>query len=196
VIVAVFFGSRDWADAWTVEEVVEKLLVEGDGSLKGIHGGARGADLLADQVLRRRGLTPTSVPAAWHVHDREGATPVPCRCALPRPHENDTCRAAGIRRNQLIIDQHLKPAIEDPDAQVWACGFRTTGRSPGTDDMRERLRPLVQTNQVAGLMRTASGFPPEERRRLWVRPDRSKGLEPFPPPGDSSRFPTKEVGNG
>lgn len=190
MIVAVFFGSRDWADAWTVEEVVERLLLEGEGSLKVIAGGARGADNLAAQVMRRRGFIPTEVPAEWHVHDREGRTPVPCRCAMPRPHEQDVCRAAGIRRNQLMIDQHLVPAIADPDCQPYAVGFRTAGRSPGTDDMRERIRPLVTDGRVSGIFKRAEGTPPPERLKLWSFPDRSKGLEPWPPPP----WPTKAVG--
>ena len=164
MIVAVFFGSRGWADAWTVEEVVDSLLLppHGDGSLVGIHGGARGLDALADAVLRRRGFRPISVPADWAHHDRTGAGPVPCRCPL----DADRCRAAGIRRNQLIIDEHLAPYLADPDAEVWACGFRIAGRSPGTDDMRERLRPLVRAGKVRGLFRTAEGLPPAERRQL------------------------------
>jgi hypothetical protein len=180
VIVVIMFGSRDWADAWTMEEVVDRLLLEGDGSLKGVHGGARGADLLADSVLRARGLQPVKVPAAWHVHDREGRTPVPCRCARPRPGEKDTCKVAGIRRNQLMIDDYLVPAIEDPDAEVWACGFRMAGRSPGTDDMRERLRPLVKAGAVNGIFKTAEGLAPAERRRLHERPERASTREPWP----------------
>jgi hypothetical protein len=163
MIVAVFFGSRGWADAWAVEEIVDTLLLNGDGSLRGIHGGAPGLDSLADAVLRRRGFQPTVVKAAWTHHDRTGATPVPCRCAS----DADRCRAAGIRRNQLILDEYLAPAIAEPDAEVWACGFRIAGRSPGTDDMRDRLRPLVAAGQVHGLMRRAEGMPPPERRRLW-----------------------------
>lgn len=181
MIVAVFFGSRAWSDAHAVEEVMERLLLDGDGSLKVIHGGAKGLDTLADQVARRRGLQPVKVPASWAVHDREGRTPVPCRCASPRPSEQDVCRAAGIRRNQLIINDHLMPAIEDPAAEVWACGFRTEGRSPGTDDMRQRLRPLVQFGQVRGLMKTAEGLAPPERRRLWSFPERvGPDFEPWP----------------
>jgi hypothetical protein len=180
MIVAVFFGSRDWADAWTVEEVVERLILEGDGSLKGIHGGARGLDSLADAVLRRRGFSPISVKASWTEHDRGGRGPVPCRCAPPRPGEDDTCRAAGIRRNQLIIDEHLMPAIEDPDAEVWACGFRTAGRSPGTDDMRERIRPLVADGLVRGIFNRAAGLPPAERRRLHQVQLTQGRLDPWP----------------
>lgn len=177
MIVAVFFGSRGWADAWTVEEVVDTLLLNGDGSLRCVHGGAPGLDSLADAVLRRRGFQPTAVDAAWTHHDRSGATPVPCRCAT----DAERCPAAGPRRNQLILDEHVAPAIADPDAEVWACGFRVAGRSPGTDDMRTRLRPFVEAGQVRGIMKTASGLPPAERRRLRERPERpGPEREPWP----------------
>lgn len=187
MIVAVFFGSRSWVDIEAVEEVVERLALI-DGSLKGIHGGARGLDQLADQVLKRRGFQPIAVPAEWRVHDRAGATPVPCRCREPRSADLDVCKAAGIRRNQRIIDEHLIPAIADPTAEVWVCGFkRTDGLSPGTDDMRARLRPYVAAGEVRGIFTVAGGMPPAERMR--PRPPRvdvtnvtSSGgrLEPFP----------------
>lgn len=182
MIVAVFFGSRDWTDAHAVEEVVEELTLKAEGALKVISGGARGLDSLAAQVMRRRGAIPTEVPAQWHVHDRAGATPVPCNCALPRPGEEDTCRRAGHRRNQLMIDTHLMPAIADPDLDPYAVGFRTSGRSPGTDDMRDRIKPLVEAGHVTGIFKRAGGVAPPERRKLWTYPDRSKGLEPWPPP--------------
>lgn len=184
MIVAVFFGSRDWADAWAVEDVVEHILRSGDGSLKGVHGAARGLDSLADAVLRRRGFSPVSVPARWLEHDRAGRGPVPCRCAPPRPgQDGDTCRAAGIRRNQLILDEYVIPAIAMPDVEVWAAGFRTTGRSPGTDDMRARLKPLVEAGQVRGIFRKAEGLPPVERRKpRQAAGIISTGREPWPPP--------------
>ena len=181
MIVAVFFGSRSWADAEMVEEVVERLILEGDGSLRGIHGGARGLDGLADAVLRRRGFSPVSVPADWATHDRAGHTPVPCRCPQPRPDQRDTCRAAGIRRNQRIIDEYLAPAIEDPDAEVWACGFQVVDTpSPGTEDMRARLRPLVASGAVRGIFKTSRGAPPPERRRLRPAQLTQGRFEPFP----------------
>lgn len=178
MILAVFFGSRSWSDALAVEEVVDRLLLEGDGSLKGVHGKARGLDMLADTVLRRRGFLPLAVPARWLEHDRGGVGPVPCRCASARPREDDTCRAAGIRRNQLIIDEHVLPAVEDPGTEVWLCCFRAVGHSPGTDDMRARLRPLVEAGQAQAVVKTCKGMPPPERRK--PRPARQPEGEPWP----------------
>jgi YspA, cpYpsA-related SLOG family len=179
MILAVFFGPRSWTDAHAIEEVVDRLLLEGDGSLKGVHGKARGLDMLADAVLRRRGFLPVAVPARWTEHDRYGHGPVPCRCAPPRPREDDVCRAAGIRRNQLIIDEYVMPAIEEPGTEVWACCFSTPAGSPGTNDMRARLRPLVEAGKVRGIAKVAKGPMPAERRKPRQGVPMAK-VEPWP----------------
>lgn len=129
----VFFGSRSWRDVLTIDAVIVQLALD-EGAIAGVVGHARGADDLAEQCLRRRGFTPIVEPAAWNVHDREGATPVPCRCDGGARH----CRGAGYRRNQLMIDRHLLPFVETET--VIARGFRTEGDSPGTDDMLRRLK--------------------------------------------------------
>lgn len=133
---ALFFGSRSWSDLELVGQAMDELLLDGDGSLVVIHGGARGADLLAQEAARQRGLRPIVEPARWNVHDREGATSVPCRC----PVDAKTCRAAGVRRNQAMIDLH-HPEV--------ARGFRSDGDSPGTDDMVRRLKAAG----VGGMMK-------------------------------------------
>lgn len=178
---AVFFGSRSWLDLQTIEEVIDQLILGGDGSLVGIHGDAPGLDRLVDGALKRRGFSPTAVPAAWETHDRAGRTPVPCRCPEPRPNDRDHCRGAGYRRNQLIIDEHLTPAIERGEA-CWVVGFKHGDHSPGTDDMRRRLKPLVTAGAVRGIFRTGSGAPPAERRRGRPAPPAPSAEGAWPPP--------------
>lgn len=139
VMHALFFGSRSWTDVARIHAAIDDLLLDptdpDQGALVVITGGARGADMLATEEMRRRGFLPIVVPAAWDVHDREGVTPVPCSCRSTA----DRCRAAGVRRNQLMIDAHLFPALARGD-RVCARGFRSAGASPGTDDMVRRLK--------------------------------------------------------
>lgn len=101
-------GDRDWP---RTHEGPIAALVSGVYAAYGpevtlIQGGARGvdaiakryADLLADEDAR---VTSLTFPAAWDVHDREGHSKVPCRC----PNGQATCKAAGPRRNQQMLDE-------------------------------------------------------------------------------------------
>lgn len=184
-MIVVFFGSRTWTDVEAIEQVVDELLLEGDGSLVGVHGGApRGLDHLVDLVLRRRGFSPIAVPADWRTHDHEGRTEVPCR---HRPVTNrrgeDFCPAAGNRRNQAIVDEYVWPHVDGASGQgpVHAVGFRCTYTpSPGTDDMRERLRPYIPEGLQARFL-TAGGPAPDERRLFRERrPLAASGRAPWP----------------
>lgn len=64
-------GSRDWTNRAQVREMVEALPEEAVV----IHGGARGADTLAGQEARRRGLAVREFPADWQQHGK-GAGPI------------------------------------------------------------------------------------------------------------------------
>ncbi|HKO85646.1 MAG TPA: hypothetical protein VJ140_14060, partial [Actinomycetota bacterium] len=165
---AIVFGSRTWEDLETIEEVLDRITLEGDGTMRVVTGAnglkrddarpERSADALADWATMRRGLRPIRVPAAWHVHDPEGVSGVKCTHA-PRTDRagRDYCPAAGNRRNQRIITEHLVPAIETGEL-IFVAGFRRTDTdSPGTDDMRRRLRPFVKAGQITGIMSVAAG---------------------------------------
>lgn len=191
---AVLFGSRSWDDLETIEEVIDRMLLAGDGSLRVVTG-ANGvtsdgsqpeasADALADWAAARRGFRPVRVPASWYVHDRDGASGVKCSHA-PRIDRSgrDYCPAAGNRRNLEVIVSHVLPAIETEEL-VFVAGFqRTDGRSPGTEDMRGRLRPLVKSGKAVGIFRTAAAPAPSERRRARRAPDRTgEPFDAFPAP--------------
>jgi hypothetical protein len=179
-MIAVFFGSRSWDDLEGVEEIFDRLILEGDGSLvvvTGANGVPRGrsatpaprppersADALADWVALRRGLLPIRVHADWTGPcDFEGE--VRCRPGHRRRRSDGTefCPAAGNRRNQRIIDEHLWQF--EGEEQLAAVGFkRTDAPSPGTDDMRERIRPFVERGTVQGIFRTSAGPAHADRR--------------------------------
>jgi hypothetical protein len=64
-------GSRGWTDETAIHRELEKLA---PGS-RVIHGGARGADSIAGELARERGLEVVVYPADWHAHGK-GAGPI------------------------------------------------------------------------------------------------------------------------
>ena len=81
-------GSRTWTDRTAIAQAISDYLRSVGTSIGGawpfpivVHGGARGADQLADAVARNWGWTPERHPADW---DRHG-------------------RAAGFRRNAAMV---------------------------------------------------------------------------------------------
>lgn len=74
---AIVCGSRRWDDC----DAVEKALRD-NGVRVVIHGGALGADLLADAVARKRGIPLVVYPALWPVFGK----------------------AAGPIRNQFMLE--------------------------------------------------------------------------------------------
>ncbi len=81
-------GSRTWTDRIAIARAISDYLGSTGTSIGGawpfpivVHGGARGADQLADAVARNWGWTPECHPADW---DRHG-------------------RAAGYRRNAVMV---------------------------------------------------------------------------------------------
>jgi hypothetical protein len=110
-------GDRNWTDVESVRRVLGRLK---PGDIV-VHGAARGADSIAGSVARNLQLTEQRFPALWGAHERFG--PVPCRCALANP----TCRAAGVRRNQQMLDE------ASPDYVIFF--HRDLANSRGTRDM-------------------------------------------------------------
>jgi len=69
-----------------------------------MHGGAAGADSLADQVARELGLAVKAFPADWTG---------PCQPTCPKGHRKTRdsgsyCPAAGVYRNQYMVDLLVK----------------------------------------------------------------------------------------
>ena len=117
-IVVLACGSRTFTSSETVDQTLDEIT--GRTRIKRlIHGAARGADLLAADWARRRGVLVRPFIAEW---DRNG-------------------RAAGLMRNQRMLDEgmpHLVVAFVDP-----------AGESRGTRDMVARsLRRGIPVNVI------------------------------------------------
>lgn len=85
----------------------------------------KGVDRFAYQEAQKLGLGVEAHPARWQEHDREGQTKVRCYC---KPGQ-ETCKAAGFRRNQEMVDLGAYMAIA-----FW------NGKSSGTRDCMDRCR--------------------------------------------------------
>lgn len=95
-------GGRDYQDYDTVVRVLSGYFIT-----ELCHGGATGADSLADKYARKvLRITPVSYPAYWSG---------PCSAKCPPGHRKvgaggEYCPLAGHRRNQLMLDE-FKPDL-------------------------------------------------------------------------------------
>jgi hypothetical protein len=98
-------GSRDWTDVEAIREVIDALP---EGSIV-VHGGCRtGADQVADQLARARGLTVLAYPADRRLAGKRW----PCGC---RPITfQQFGPSAGPRRNKHMVEEEER----DTDAAV------------------------------------------------------------------------------
>lgn len=123
-------GGRDWTDGDAIEQVMRRF---DPTTTTLISGHAAGADRIAEITAHALGWQPTQVfRAAWSTHDRDGRTSVRCSC----PEDALTCRAAGPRRNQRMINEGY------PDMVIAFPGGK------GTADMARRSRAANITTMV------------------------------------------------
>jgi hypothetical protein len=102
-------GSREWADYPQVVRIVRAFR---DCRPTIIHGGATGADSMAQRAADLYGLLTVPYPVSREDWDRYG-------------------KAAGPRRNDVMLQEGR------PDLVI---AFRLDGPSRGTDDMIRRAR--------------------------------------------------------
>lgn len=101
-------GSRDWTDAeavWSALDRCAPTLV--------VHGGARGADEIAEHWGVSRGVHTAVFPARWHAHDRKAgslrnramvdAFPAAIVLAFPLPQSVGTRHCVQYARAQGLI---------------------------------------------------------------------------------------------
>lgn len=108
-------GGREYDDFGTVVAVLDDLPIE-----QLAHGGARGADALADRYAKEHGIPVHSFPADWRG---------PCRVTCNIGHRRrGMCPAAGVYRNSDMLVAFA------PDLVVAFPGGR------GTADMVRKAR--------------------------------------------------------
>lgn len=110
-------GGRDYGDRRRVFMVMDMILGDwraaghADSALMIVHGGARGADALADAWARSRGITVRPEPADWNEHgkaagvirnaamlrDYEPALVVAFKGGNGTAHMMKIARAAGVK---------------------------------------------------------------------------------------------------
>lgn len=150
-------GDRDWSHEGPIAALVSGLYAAYGPDIAFIQGSARGADSIAKRYAdalaeKDPRVESLSFPALWTEHDREGRTPIPCRCA----EGARICKVAGPRRNQQMMDEGC------PDLGYAFHDFIENSR--GTKDMVRRLeaagKPVYVTsrrNQAARLPKRPSG---------------------------------------
>jgi hypothetical protein len=91
-------GGRKYGDRNRVDRILDAA-VERLGLTEIIHGAATGADTLADEWARARGIPARDFPAAWSDIDRPGAV------VRQSPGGRLYDAAAGQVRNQRMLDE-------------------------------------------------------------------------------------------
>lgn len=117
-----FAGSRGWHDPDPVNAILAGLVVLAEG---------RGEIL---EVVH--GNAPGLDKLADRLAKQWGAKPIPVDAEW-----NKYGKGAGPVRNQKMLDEY------DPEA---AYLFRASGKSNGTDDMRDRAEDVIPTYVITG----------------------------------------------
>jgi len=135
-------GSRDWKDRPTIALAISSYLRSVGTSIGGaypfpvvIHGAARGADRLADEIALGWGWTPERHPVTPADWDQFG-------------------KAAGHRRNRLMVELGADVLLAFPlgeKGHSWVHEARACSRYPGAgpaqvDRTNRRSEPLMMLN--------------------------------------------------
>lgn len=105
-------GGRDYVDHLTIGRAFARVAADAfPNRITLVHGGASGADALAERDATARGWAIDPVPADW-----EGPCGPECRPGHRRTRADGTefCPAAGPRRNQVMVDKGADLVIAFP----------------------------------------------------------------------------------
>lgn len=137
-------GSREFADRQLLDEALNQAWTEalsrGFRQLVVVHGGAKGADRLADRwALRRqqRGVLPRRFRADW-----EGPCTAECKPGHRRFRKGGGtyCPAEGNRRNQRMVEHVLAQAA--PGGVLGIAFFVEGLACDGTHDCLRRIKAV------------------------------------------------------
>lgn len=105
-VIVLITGSVEWTDG----EMIERDLRELPRGTKIVHGGARGADRIADSIAKGLGFEVFECKADWSVKDY---TP-PSRVRMGR-YGKEFDVAAGMERNGQMLDGTHPNSPGEPD---------------------------------------------------------------------------------
>lgn len=123
-------GGRDYADRARLFAVLDHYHAESGGFAVVIHGAAPGADSLADEWARLRGVPVEAYPAAW-----DDLSAVPCVPRRRRDGVPYNAAAGGIRNERMLREGR-------PDVVLVFPGGR------GTEDMYRRAMFVLDFEHV------------------------------------------------
>lgn len=159
-------GSRNFTDTNLVDQCLDAALallqmpLSMQGSVKLIHGAAKGLDSLSAQVASRRNWTIESYPAQWDKH----AAACPAWHVTPEP--KPTCKMAGHRRSHemialgadLVVAFPLGVEASDQSRGTWGCARAAmTAQLPTFVLWNDALHPWgPKAEQLVAVEREAS----------------------------------------
>jgi len=147
VIRVLVTGSRTWTDYNQVFAQLAGFKCE-FGEVTVIHGGAPGADSLADRAARTLGMATEVWRPDWGHCDQS------CNHRLHRRADHTTyCPAAGFRRNSKMVESgaHYCVAFLDPCRRV-TCAKRKAHPSHGGEDCASKAESAgIDTRRILSL---------------------------------------------
>jgi hypothetical protein len=103
-------GSRDWTDRDAIASALTGLPGE-HYDIEVIHGGARGADLIADEEARALGFATCRYPADWQAHGRRAGILRNLQMLDDKPNIVLAFQVGGSRGTQHTIDEARRRGI-------------------------------------------------------------------------------------
>lgn len=115
-------GGRDYADGFKVFQCLDALAFLCGGDIMLMHGGARGADSLAEAWAIEREQISVRVPAQWSKFgNRAGPKRNALMAAISQAHYVVAFAGGRGTRNMLSLAEVMepKPQILLPDGEFW-----------------------------------------------------------------------------
>ena len=103
-------GSRDWMDEATIDGALSGCWAK-NLSVEVLHGGARGADLMAASVARCLGFTVRAFPADWKTHGKRAGILRNLAMLDEKPDLVIAFQRNGSRGTQHVIDEARRRGI-------------------------------------------------------------------------------------
>lgn len=149
-----FYGSRTWTDRSAIEKAMDDAITRyGRDNITIIHGGANGADKIAGEVARSRGVKVEVHPADWNRYGK--------RAGMVR---NEEMVKSGVDAAFGFRSAGASPGTDNTDGLLKSARVQNTM-------VRAKAAPLAKATGAASssappAQKTASSLPPTTRYRI------------------------------